>query len=220
MSIYEKIKSLCEMNGTTITALESELGFGRGSLSKLKEHDNIQIDRLRKVADHFGVSAANIIDPNYIISYKQYDIKQFENVLSEYSNLLKRKRVPVLGKVAAGIPIEEITDILDWEDVSRDEKGELFGLKVQGNSMAPRIQEGDVLIVRQQPTAETGDVAIVQINGDSATCKKIVKHSDGISLISFNPAYEPMTFNNKEIENLPVRILGIVIENRQKFKKL
>ena len=77
--------------------------------------------------------------------------------------------------------------------------------------------EGDTVIVRQQDDAESGDIVIVLINGDSATCKKLMKYTDGISLLSFNPAYEPMTFTNKEIEDKPVRIIGKVVENRQKY---
>lgn len=83
--------------------------------------------------------------------------------------------------------------------------------------MMPRIAEGDVVIVKQQPDAETGDIVIVRINGDYATCKRLAKHSTGISLISFNPMYEPMCFSNEEIASKPVEIIGKVIENRQKY---
>ena len=83
--------------------------------------------------------------------------------------------------------------------------------------MSPRISEGDTVIVRQQNDAESGDIVIVLINGDTATCKRLMKYSEGISLISFNPAYEPMTFTNKEILEKPVKIIGKVIENRQKY---
>lgn len=83
--------------------------------------------------------------------------------------------------------------------------------------MLPRICEGDVVIVRQQPDAESGDIVIAQVNGDTATCKRLAKHENGISLISFNPAYPPICFTNEEIEQLPVVIIGKVIENRQKY---
>ena len=83
--------------------------------------------------------------------------------------------------------------------------------------MQPRIVEGDVVIVRSQNDAESGDVVIVQVNGDKATCKRLAKYASGISLISFNPAYEPMNFTNAEIEQLPVTIIGKVVENRQKY---
>ena len=128
-------------------------------------------------------------------------------------------RIPVLGRVAAGIPIDAIEDVLDWEEITpaMSVTGEFFGLKIKGDSMQPRIVEGDVVIVRCQPDAESGDVVIVQVNGNTATCKRLSKHPSGISLISFNPAYEPMVYTNEEIESLPVTIIGKVVENRQKY---
>ena len=129
-------------------------------------------------------------------------------------------RVPVLGRVAAGVPIDAIEDVLeDWEEIpeAMAATGEFFGLKIKGDSMQPRIAEGDVVIVRSQPDAESGDVVIVQVNGDTATCKRLMKHETGISLISFNPMYEPINFTNEEIERLPVTIIGKVVENRQKY---
>ena len=83
--------------------------------------------------------------------------------------------------------------------------------------MEPRMTTGDVVIVRSQPTAETGDIAIVMIEGENATCKKIKKTPDGIMLISLNPDYEPMFYTNKEIEQLHITILGKVVELRAKF---
>ena len=77
--------------------------------------------------------------------------------------------------------------------------------------------EGDVVIVRQQDDAESGDIVIAMVNGDEATCKKLIKYSEGISLVSFNSAYEPMFFSNIEIQQKPVKILGKVIELRGKF---
>lgn len=129
------------------------------------------------------------------------------------------RRIPVLGSVAAGIPIDAIEDVLDWEDISEDmaKTGEFFGLRIKGDSMQPRIVEGDVVIVRQQQDAESGDVVIVQVNGDQATCKRLAKYQTGISLISFNPLYAPINFTNEEIESLPVVIIGKVVENRQKY---
>lgn len=128
-------------------------------------------------------------------------------------------KIPVLGRVAAGIPIDAIRDVIDYEEITETMSmtGEYFGLKIKGNSMLPRIAEGDVVIVRCQPDAESGQIVIVQVNGNTATCKKIVKHKSGISLVSFNPEYEPMFFSNEEIENLPVTVIGKVVENRQKY---
>ena len=127
--------------------------------------------------------------------------------------------VPVLGDVAAGVPIEAVENIVDYEeiDTALAATGEFFGLRVKGASMAPRILEGDVVIVRKQDDAETGDTAVVLVNGDSATVKKIKKMPEGIQLIPTNPAYDPMYYTAAEVEALPVRIIGRVIELRGKF---
>jgi len=128
-------------------------------------------------------------------------------------------KVPVFGQVAAGIPISAIEDIIDYEEIPEDlaKLGEYFGLIIKGDSMEPRMTTGDVVIVRVQQTAETGDVAIIRISGEEATCKKIKKTPEGIMLISLNPEYEPMFYSNKDIEQLPVEIIGKVVELRAKF---
>lgn len=129
-------------------------------------------------------------------------------------------RVPVLGRVAAGIPIDMIEDIVDWEELPAEmaARGEYFGLVIHGDSMEPKISDGDVIIVRKQEDVESGQIGIVTVNGDDATCKRIMKYSDGIMLISTNPRYEPMQYTTKQIEDLPIRILGKVIELRAKFE--
>ena len=128
-------------------------------------------------------------------------------------------KIPVLGSVAAGIPISAIQDIIDEEEISEElaSTGEFFGLVIKGDSMSPIITNGDTVIVRSQPDAENGDIAIVLVNGDEATCKKIKKTPEGVMLIPLNSEYEPTFFSNKQIEQLPVRIIGKVVEQRRKF---
>lgn len=128
-------------------------------------------------------------------------------------------RIPVLGDVAAGIPIEAITDIDDYEeiDLSEYEPGEYVSLRIKGNSMEPTMPEGTTVIVRIQNTIENGETAIVTIGNEEAICKKIKKTPKGVTLISTNPIYDPMFFTNKEIEELPVCIWGRVIEFRGKL---
>lgn len=129
-------------------------------------------------------------------------------------------RIPVLGRVVAGIPIEAVEEILDYEEITPElaATGEFFALKIRGHSMEPRMMEGDVVIVRRQDDVDSGDVAIVLVNGDEATVKRVKKQEDGITLIANNiSVYEPHYYSNKEIEELPVRILGKVVELRGKL---
>ena len=132
---------------------------------------------------------------------------------------LQGLKIPVLGTVAAGIPISAVEDILDYEEVpqSWENQGEFFGLRIKGDSMKPDINDGDTVIVRQQSTANNGDVVIALVNGDDATCKKFEKLDNGIMLISNNSEYSPMYFSNEEVLTKPVVIIGRVVELRRKF---
>lgn len=130
-------------------------------------------------------------------------------------------KIKVFGDVAAGIPIKQIDnfdpdDADSWEEIDRRtaKNGEYFALRIKGDSMEPRMFEGDTVIVRHQPSVESGEIAIVAINGDEATCKKVTFTSDGMILNSLNPKYEPRFFSNERVQKLPVRILGKVVEIR------
>lgn len=127
--------------------------------------------------------------------------------------------IPVLGSVPAGMPIEAVEDITDYEEISPElaAKGEYVGLRIRGDSMEPRMKEGDVVIVRLQETVDNGDTAVVLVNGDEATCKRIKQTPEGVMLIPTNPAYEPWFYSNEEMISKPVRILGKVVELRAKF---
>lgn len=131
-----------------------------------------------------------------------------------------KKTIPVLGQIPAGIPIEAIEDVLDYEDLSEQEAAdgfEYFGLRIKGNSMYPEYQDGDTIIVRRQDTAETGDDAVVMVNGYDATFKRIKRSADGIILMPINTTdFEPTFYSNAQIESLPIRVLGICVELRRK----
>ena len=129
-------------------------------------------------------------------------------------------KIRIYGQVAAGIPMEMIDDIYDEEEIPVDMlKGgqEYFGLVIHGDSMEPKMSEGDIVIVRKQDDADTGDIVIAVINGDDATCKKLKKEPNGIWLMGTNPTFSPLFFSQEEIQTIPVRILGKVVELRAKF---
>ena len=133
-----------------------------------------------------------------------------------------KRTVPVLGTIPAGVPVEAIEDILDYEDLSPEEANdshEYFGLRIRGRSMMPEYLDGDTIIVRRQDTAETGDDAVVMVNGDDATFKRIQRSLGGVTLVPLNAAeFTPAFYTNAEIESLPVRILGVCVELRRKKK--
>lgn len=127
--------------------------------------------------------------------------------------------IPVLGRVAAGIPISATEYIIDTEEISQEmaNDGEYFALQIKGDSMEPKISTGDVVIVRKQEDADDGDLVIALINGDDAVCKRLKKYAEGLALVSTNPAYEPLYFTQDEVINKPVQIIGKVKELRAKF---
>lgn len=157
--------------------------------------------KIQILADYFHIKKTDLLD--------EFKIENSEYVL----------KVPILGRVAAGIPIEAIENVIDYEEIPKEMamNGEYFGLRIKGDSMMPTIRDGDTVIVRKQDDAETDQIVIAMVNGNDATCKRLMKYDGGISLISFNPAYPPMMFSNDQIEKLPVKIIGRVVENRQKF---
>ena len=128
-------------------------------------------------------------------------------------------KIPVLGKVAAGIPITAVENILDYEEIPSEmaSSGDYVALRIEGSSMEPRMYEGDVVIVRVQDTVEHGEVAVVMVNGGEATVKKVQFRKDGILLQPFNPSFDPLFYTSAEVENIPVRIFGKVVECRQKY---
>ncbi len=162
-----------------------------------------RIDKIELMANYFGITKADLV----------------ENHSEQSNSTHKGVTINVLGRVAAGIPIEAIEDIIDTEEISDSmaRTGTFFGLKIHGDSMEPRMCDGDVVIVKKQDVAESGDIVIAMVNGDEATCKRLRKYKDGIELISNNPSYKPIFFTNEEIITKPVRIIGKVVELRGKF---
>lgn len=205
------IKRLRIENNMTLEQLGDKVGVGKSTVRKWENGmiANMRRDKIAKIADVFNVS------PSYLIGW--------DNNVGPITNETKHKApgvtINVLGRVAAGVPIEAIEDVIDTEEISAElaSTGDFFGLQIHGDSMEPRMYEGDVVIVRQQDDAESGEVIIAMVNGDEATCKRLKKYDGGIMLLSNNPRYEPIVFTNEEIEEKPVRIIGKVVELRGKF---
>ena len=202
------LKSLRATKGLTQDELSKQLNISRSTIGMYeKGAREPDFETLELIADYFNV------DTDYLLG------RTTKTTYIPSPALRKGVSINVLGRVAAGIPIDAIEELIDTEEITEEmaKTGEFFGLKIKGNSMEPRIYENDVVIVRQQNDAESGDVVIATINGDEATCKRLRKYRDGIELISNNPSYEPMFFSNEEILSKPVRIIGKVVELRGKF---
>lgn len=130
-------------------------------------------------------------------------------------------RVPIVGRVAAGRPIVADEEIVGYEYIDNKyskDGHEYFGLRIVGKSMEPTIMDGDIVIVRRQNYVESGEIAIVLIDGEEATAKEVKESADGITLIGHNAAvYTPHFYSAQEVKNLPVQIIGRVVQSIRKF---
>lgn len=202
MDLYGKSrKEMCEALGVKYTTFTDWV----------KGNSYPRIDKIELMANYFGIEKSDLVE-----KHRSQDNTD-EHVVQKKSN--KGTLIKVYGRVAAGIPLEMIEDIIDTEEIPPDlaRTGEFFGLQIHGDSMEPKFSEGDVVIVRKQDDAESEDIVIATVNGTDATCKRLKKYKEGIALLSTNPAYEPMYFTNEEIVDKPVRIIGRVVELRAKF---
>lgn len=210
-TIGQRIRIRREELNMSQEELATKLGYkSRSSINKI-EKDGRALRQNKIVA----IAAALNTTPAYIMGWEEE-----EKEAAAQEKVLKAVRIPVVGRVRAGLPIDAVEEILDWEEITPDmaTSGDFFGLQVKGDSMVPTIMEGDVVIVRQQDDAECGETVIAIINGDEATVKKLIKYEDGgIALVAANPLYPPLRFTDKEILEKPVRIIGKVVELRRKF---
>ena len=210
------LKQLRKERKLSQTQLANMLGVTQAAVSSWEANGVPPgIENAKKIAEIFGVSVDELLKGE-----RSEPIKEIEYVPSDRTK--KFIRVPVLGRIPAGIPIEAIEDIEDWEDypVSDTIRGrQYFGLKVAGDSMEPEYRDGDVLIIQQQDTCNSGDDCAVMVNGDDATFKRVRLQENGLTLQPLNPKYNPRFYSAQEVESLPVRIRGVVVEIRRKVKR-
>lgn len=208
MDFKDRLRDLRLSRGLTLQQVADYVGLQKAAIYKYEHGLTVNPKRslIEKLATLFQVS------PSYLLGINDEEEKS--------DSAIKGVRIPVLGNVAAGIPITAITDVDDWEEIPEKmaNNGNYFALRIKGQSMEPRIKDGDVVIVKQQEDVDSGDVAIVLVNGDEATVKEIKKLDTGIMLIGWNTAvYSPRFYSAKDIKSLPVRIIGKVVELRGKF---
>lgn len=202
ITMSNNLKKYLKINNISRNQLSESLGISYSTISDwINGKAYPRIDKIEMMANYFGINKSDLVEEHFTEQPPQ------------------GLQIPVLGTVAAGIPISAVEDILDYEEVpqSWENQGEFFGLRIKGDSMKPDINDGDTVIVRQQSTANNGDVVIALVNGDDATCKKFEKLDNGIMLISNNSEYSPMYFSNEEVLTKPVVIIGRVVELRRKF---
>lgn len=206
--------------------------------------DNLRALRKKKNLTQLQLAGLLSVDPSTVGKWEQVNYIPSTDILfrlcdileTTMDNLLGREpkvnnvefikptptiRIPVFGSIPAGKPIEACEDILEHIEIptSWTKNGQtFFGLRVKGDSMLPEFKEGDTIVLKQQTSCDSGQFAAVSINKTEVTLKKVRRQATGITLQPLNLDYDIIYFTNKEIKELPVTILGVVVEVRRSFK--
>lgn len=222
MTLGEWIKNYRNTHSLSMQDMADMCGFSKAYIGQLEKGVNPSTGKPISPTIQAFDKIARAVGLDLDAFLKELDGTQLVTLLPDKkkeptSYHAKGVRIPVLGRVAAGIPIEAIEDVEDWEEIpeSMAKNGEYFALRIKGESMSPKLQPGDIVIVKKQNDVDTGDTAIVLVNGNDATVKQIKKTETGIMLVGLNlEIYQPHFYSNKEIEELPVKIIGKVVESR------
>lgn len=213
-TFQNRLKKAMEMKNIKQVDLVEKTGLDKTLINKyLAGITNARQQKLTKLADALGVNEVWLMG---------YDVPMQRDLTIGTSLASKSAVVFVYGSIPAGIPMECIEDIIDTEEIPVDMlKGgkQYFGLKVKGNSMEPEYLDGDTIILEKADDCESGDDCVVMVNGNDGTFKRVIKNKDGIILQPLNAEYIPFVFTNEQIESLPVRVIGIVVEIRRKRKR-
>ena len=196
-----RIKQLRKEREINQDVLANLLGLEVAAVSKLETgRVPLKDEYILKLANFFGVSS------DYLLGS---DIKTNKRLL------------PVLGTVKAGYNYLAEQNIIDYINPYMDmaEPENYFGLLVKGDSMSPKFDDGDYVIVHKTDGCfESGKICVVLINGDEATIKKVIKTEDGIELCAFNPYYPVKKYTFEEIKQLEIKIIGIVENQVRNWK--
>lgn len=206
LTMGQKIKYLREKHNLTLEQVGDAVGVGKSTVRKW-ENGIIANMRRDKIA---GLAKALHTTPAYLMGWEEPtpDLPP-DAVPIDFSHL---KRIPILGRIAAGSPIYAEQNIEGYTYTDLNGGAEYFGLRVRGDSMdAARIYDGDVVIIRRQDTVDDGEIAAVLIDGEDATLKRFSHKGNIVTLMpqSTNPANQPFIYDLRETS---VRILGLVVK--------
>ena len=197
-----RIKKLREEFGYTQQDLANKLN---GSKSVIGLYEN----EMRKPSLEILVKLSEIFDCSIDYILCKTDIK---------NAVINVARIPILGTVKAGydwLAEENVVDYITLKENIPNIK-EYYALKITGDSMLPLLSKGDLVIVHDQDDVESGQTAVILINGEEATVKKVVKTNEGIELHSMNPYYPVKKFTYADMKSIPVKIIGRVKEAKIK----
>lgn len=195
--------------GLTLLQVAEAMGVSEATVQRWESGSikSVRYDKIDKLAKVLKVEPAEIMGWD---TPKQKSDK-LEKFSADIIDLFDMKRIPILGKIRAGMPIYAAENIEGYTLTDLNGGAEYFGLRVTGDSMnAARIHEGDIVIVRRQDIVENGQIAVVLIDGQDATLKRFNRDGDIVTLMpqSTNPKNKALTYN---LKNSSVKILGLVV---------
>lgn len=201
MTTGNKIRMIRQQKGMTLDDLAKLIGTTRQTISKY-ERDLIDMPNTKLIQ----IANALRVAPSYLMDLEDDSDNPLGNDITD---------LPSLGEVAGGIPIDAIEDrCLKFSITDALAKtGQYCTFDIKGDSMAPKINDGDTVLVRYQPMVSSGDVAILYMYDYQTTCKKVFIHEDGsVKIVAYNEAvYAPKTYTARELEEINFKILGKVI---------
>jgi len=219
MTIGEIIKNYRDSLGITMDDFSAKSGLSKGYISMLEKNENPRTKlpimpttkTLSCVSSAMGISVSELM--------------QRLNETPEISQIGampvdKMVLIPVVGVVRAGYGGLAFESDLGTETVDAGilrgyAKDDFFYLKVKGDSMEPRLYEGDLVLVRRQTSIDSGSYAVVTIDDEEGVVKIVEYDKDSITLISQNHNYPPRKFSGADVER--IRVIGRVIESKSKF---
>lgn len=199
MTVGDRIRIARERSSLSQEALAKKMGLkDRSSISKIeKSGNNVTLYQIEKICEALGCSI------EYIMGFNDND-----------SCIDQIVRIPILGRVAAGKPILATEYIEGYEEIPKKmaSTGEYFALRIRGDSMSPKIEDGDIVIVRQADSADDGKIVIALVeSNESAVCKRLKVYQDSLVLWSINPEYAPISGTSKN----QIKIIGEVVQIRR-----
>lgn len=203
--LYENIKTRRLELNLTQAELAKKVGYtDRSSVAKIESGENdLTQSKIVAFAEALNTTPGFLMgwedkDGNDIT--RQYDLNSISNIIP-----IKTKKIPLLGTIACGEPIFANEELNCFIDVSSDAQAD-FALRAKGDSMINvRVYDGDIVLVRQQPDVDDGEIAAVLID-DEATLKRVYKDEHSVTLVAENPKYKRMVFKESDAKN--IRILG------------
>ena len=209
--LNKNIRHIRSNNKMSQQELAEKVGIDRSTISRIENNEvETTLDTAIKISDALNVPLNDLISKDLT----------FNNVIPiEISSNVK---IPVYGTIKAGIPIESQEDIIEYVDIPEDwTKGnkKFFGLKISGDSMFPKYNENDIVIFEQNDDLEmyNGKDCAIMINGTESTFKKISVNENGIVLQPYNTSYDILFYSRDQVEQLPIRVVGIAREKRTKI---